>query len=90
MTSPLAHSRRLEAQPAEVLLQLLSDAGATDITTRHRPSEQRHGWHAVTFAHDGRRHSAEGSTLTVALRRALRAAGAECAHTTSTREDPDR
>lgn len=64
--------------------QLVALAGAPgvdrgSIVIRSTPKRGGHGAHAVTWTQNGSHRSAEGSTLGVALRRALRAAGAESA-----------
>jgi hypothetical protein len=60
--------------------QLVALAGAPgverdSIVVRCTPRRGGHGFHAVTWTQNGVHRSAEGSTLGVALRRALRLAG---------------
>lgn len=68
-----------DAATPDGLLHELADTGATDITIRSVPRRARHGSHAVTWSQNGRKRTAEGSTLATALRAAVRAAGGRCA-----------
>lgn len=60
--------------PDGLLIQL-ADHGATDITIRTAPRRGGHGHARVTWTQDRCSLAAEASTLAIALRRALRAAG---------------
>lgn len=56
----------------------LADAPGVDrrsIRTESVPKRGGHGHHVVRWSQDGRNWSAEGSTLSIALGRAVRAAG---------------
>lgn len=80
----LAALATFDASLPDGMLCALADAPGVDrasIVTTSVPKRGGHGHHTVRWSQDGRNHSAEGSTLGVALRRAVRAAGAESAPT---------
>lgn len=59
--------------PDGLLLQIAA-TGAKRVTILSHPRRGHHGSHSVAWMQDGAVRSAEGSTLDIALRRALRAA----------------
>lgn len=82
MRSVLTALASWDAQLPDGLLCALADAPGVDrrsITTVSVPKRGGHGHHAVSWLQDGSKHTAEGSTLATALRRAVRAAGGESA-----------
>lgn len=81
-----------DASLPDGMLCALADAPGVDrasIVTRSVPKRSGHGHHAVTWSQDGRTRTVEGSTLHVAYRRALRAAGAVSAAATIIEDGPD-
>ena len=72
-------------RPDGLLLELAHMAGvdARSIELRPYPRKGNHGHHTVTWLQDDRQHHTEGSTLEVALRRAVRQASTVSAHSSS-------